>query len=95
MDYNNTQWKYHLSQPNYACSLYYNLHSITCFGLYAGHLQVLSYNITKVKLLIFSRGSTEVFSLNIVILRATGCKTIKINYGLYIITVRKLQHLWM
>jgi hypothetical protein len=47
------------SQPNYSCSLYYNLHSTTCFGLYAGHLQVLSDNITKVKLLIFLRGSTE------------------------------------
>jgi hypothetical protein len=49
---NNIQWKRLRSQPNYVCSLYHNLLSTTCFGLYAGHLQVLSDNITKVKLLL-------------------------------------------
>jgi hypothetical protein len=52
--YNNIQWKYHLSQSNYACSLYY-LHCTTCFGLHAGHLQVLFDNITCSAVLIIKR----------------------------------------
>jgi hypothetical protein len=33
------------------CILYFYLHCTTCFGLHAGHLQVLFDNITMVKLL--------------------------------------------